>query len=293
MSYIANKLIKLAQAEIGYKEKETNSQLDSKTANAGDENYTKYARDLYNAGYYNGNKNGYDWCEVFVDWLFYQLCGKDAKKAQELISQTGPYGAGCTQSYGYYKAKGRIYSSPCVGDQIYFGSSANAVYHTGIVESVADGYITTIEGNYNEQVARCRYKIGYSSILGYGRPNYDAETAAAPAKAETATSATTYTVCKGDAMWKIAEKYGVSTSALINANPQIENPSLIYAGHKINIPGSAKAPAKPTTYTVQRGDSMWAIAEKLGVDYQALLNANPQVENKSLIYAGQKINIPR
>ena len=40
-----NKLIKVALNEEGYLEKNTNSQLDSKTENAGYNNYTKYARD--------------------------------------------------------------------------------------------------------------------------------------------------------------------------------------------------------------------------------------------------------
>ena len=39
------KLLLTAQAEINYLEKKTNSQLDDKTANAGDNNFTKYARD--------------------------------------------------------------------------------------------------------------------------------------------------------------------------------------------------------------------------------------------------------
>ena len=53
------RLLAIAAAEIGYKEKASNSQLDDKTANAGSNDWTKYARDLYAAGYYNGNKNGY------------------------------------------------------------------------------------------------------------------------------------------------------------------------------------------------------------------------------------------
>ncbi|MCH1978243.1 hypothetical protein MCG44_00545 [Lawsonibacter sp. OA9] len=40
-----DKLISVASAEVGYLEKKSNSQLDSKTANAGSNNYTKYARD--------------------------------------------------------------------------------------------------------------------------------------------------------------------------------------------------------------------------------------------------------
>jgi hypothetical protein len=72
----AKEVIALAKQELGYCEKASNYNLDSKTGNAGSNNYTKYARDLANAGYYNGNKNGYAWCDVFVDWLFYKLYGK-------------------------------------------------------------------------------------------------------------------------------------------------------------------------------------------------------------------------
>ena len=42
-----DKVLTIAHQEIGYVEKRSNSQLDSKTGNAGSSNYTKYARDLY------------------------------------------------------------------------------------------------------------------------------------------------------------------------------------------------------------------------------------------------------
>ena len=77
MAYTASKLLEIARGELGYKEKETNSQLDNPTANAGDGNWTKYARDLHSAGYYQAAKNGYAWCDMFVDWCFWQLAGKD------------------------------------------------------------------------------------------------------------------------------------------------------------------------------------------------------------------------
>lgn len=47
---------------------------------------------------------------------------------------------------------------------------------------------------------------------------------------------TTYTVVRGDSLWRIAVKYEIGVSELIKANSQIANPSLIYAGQKINIP---------------------------------------------------------
>ena len=50
------KVLAVAVAEIGYKEKKSNSQLDDKTANAGSGNYTKYARDFDKKypNWYNG-----------------------------------------------------------------------------------------------------------------------------------------------------------------------------------------------------------------------------------------------
>lgn len=46
----------------------------------------------------------------------------------------------------------------------------------------------------------------------------------------------TYTVVRGDSMWKIAVKYKVGVSEIISANPQVKNPSLIYPGEVLNIP---------------------------------------------------------
>lgn len=46
----------------------------------------------------------------------------------------------------------------------------------------------------------------------------------------------TYTVQRGDSIWKIAAKHQVGMSEIIAANPQIKNPSLIYPGQKLTIP---------------------------------------------------------
>lgn len=46
----------------------------------------------------------------------------------------------------------------------------------------------------------------------------------------------TYVVQPGDSMWKIAVKYQIGLSEIIQANPQIKNPALIYPGQKLTIP---------------------------------------------------------
>ena len=172
-SCTAERLLAIAAAEIGYKEKASNASLDDKTANAGGNNWTKYARDLYAAGYYNGNKNGFAWCDVFVDWCFYQLAGCDAKKAQEVECQTGPLGAGCKYSLEYYQKQGRFFTTnPQPGDQIFFKSDGS-ISHTGIVESVNGSTIVTIEGNASNQVKRINRKMNDGYTYGFGRPKFD------------------------------------------------------------------------------------------------------------------------
>ena len=67
-------VIGIAEEEIGYLEKRSNSQLDSKTANAGSGNYTKYWRDTY------PQYQGQPWCADFVSWCFMKTFGLDNAK---------------------------------------------------------------------------------------------------------------------------------------------------------------------------------------------------------------------
>lgn len=175
-----NKVVDIALGEVGYLEKKSNFNLDSKTSNAGSGNWTKYARDLDGIrDFYNGKKNGYSWCDVFVDWCFVQAFGE--AKARELLCQpTKSAGAGTTASAGYYKAKGQFFKSPKVGDQIFFGNDSGCT-HTGLVYMVDNAMVYTVEGNTSVAsgvvangggVWKKSYALTYSKIYGYGRPNY-------------------------------------------------------------------------------------------------------------------------
>ena len=182
MKCYADDVIKIALAEVGYLEKESNKSLDSDTANAGDGNYTKYARDLDNiSGFYNGRKNGYAWCDVFVDWCFVQAFG--VEKAKELLCQPSKSsGAGCYYSMNYYKNKGQLHFSPKIGDQIFFKNSSGSITHTGLVYDIDNNYVYTVEGNTSGAsgvvangggVCKKKYSLIYDYIAGYGRPTYD------------------------------------------------------------------------------------------------------------------------
>ncbi len=114
----------------------------------------------------------------------------------------------------------------------------------------------------------------------------------------TAVFAFPYTVQPGDTLSGLARRYNTSVQAIANAN-NIANPNLIYAGQVLEIPtdgGGVTPPPPPSpspggTYTVQRGDTLSAIARRFGVTYQAIAQAN-NITNPNLIYVGQVLIIP-
>ena len=162
-------LIQIALAEVGYREKASNAFLDNPDANAGSGNWTKYARDLAAAGYYNGNKNGYAWCDVFVDWCFWKAFGADGQRIQ---CQTGDLGAACVYSAQYFRQQGRYDRNPKPGDQVFFLVNGS-IGHTGIVVKVTGSSVTVVEGNSSDRVQKLSYARSDSRIAGYGHPWYD------------------------------------------------------------------------------------------------------------------------
>lgn len=113
-----DQLLSVAAAEVGYLEKATNADLDSKTANAGSNNYTKYARDVANTNWYNGSKQGFAWCTTFADWCFIQAYGyKNALQMQGFPEKS--LAAVVTYARNYYAAMGRLYATPQVGDRVF------------------------------------------------------------------------------------------------------------------------------------------------------------------------------
>lgn len=184
MPCLAKDAVTIARGEVGYLEKASAAGLDSKTANPGSGNYTKYARDLHRAGYYQASKQGYPWCDVFFDWVIWKLCGEDGARANALTFQTGPYGAGCGGSAQYYKQAGRFRTAdPRAGDQIFFWDAQKTrVAHTGLVTAVEGGCVYTVEGNTSGAsgvvangggVFEKRYYLEDDRIYGYGSPDYD------------------------------------------------------------------------------------------------------------------------
>ncbi|MEJ2301908.1 MAG: LysM peptidoglycan-binding domain-containing protein [Anaerolineales bacterium] len=102
-----------------------------------------------------------------------------------------------------------------------------------------------------------------------------------------------YTIQSGDTLGSIALRFGTTVNALLRANPQITNANQLVPGDQIYIPGSVVTlPSGQTVYIVKQGDNLSTIASDLGTSLNTLVQLNPQISNLSLIYPGQRINLP-
>jgi len=100
------------------------------------------------------------------------------------------------------------------------------------------------------------------------------------------------TVQWGDTLSGIAQQCGTTVHAIQGANPGLG--WWVYAGQVLYIPTGQVSdpgyyPPSGGTYVVQWGDTLGKIAGRLGVGLRDILAANPQIQNPSLIYAGQVI----
>ena len=150
------------------------------------------------------------------------------------------------------------------------------------------------------------------------------QVAAAAAAASTASASPKYTVVAGDTVSRIAQRFGVPTAAVLQANG-LRSSSIIRPGQVLRIPGVATvpslnivpvssvtpvapsvtpvAPPAPAAvvvpapapagaqYIVRSGDTISAIAARFGVSTQSVLDANG-MSASSIIYPGATLRIP-
>ena len=138
------RLIATAESQLGYRE--TSDGL------------TKY-------GIWYGIPDG-AWCAMFVTW-----CAHNSGISTSVI----PFYCGCTAGMKWFVDRNQFgYKEnyiPKRGDIIFFLSDGAG--HTGIVTGVSGNTVYTIEGNTSNMCARRQYPLDYSTITGYGIPNYE------------------------------------------------------------------------------------------------------------------------
>lgn len=163
----ATDVLNVAAKEIGYRE--------GRDANGNWNNRTKF-NTWYAERVNNSTFMTVAWCAIFVSWVAWKA------SALSII----PLHAWTPAGLAWFKARGRVVSTPRRGDIVYFYyASMGRVGHVGIVESVGSGYIVTIEGNTNTNgssqgngVYRLKRAITSSQI--FCRPAYTPTVAPVP-----------------------------------------------------------------------------------------------------------------
>lgn len=133
-----------------------------------------------------------------------------------------------------------------------------------------------------------------------------------PSPAGGGISGSNYTVRPGDTLSGLARQWGVGVSAIRIENGMGPNETTLRPGQRMRIPGAAPAPrprkaaasdavsgaggsgadGSGAQYTVQPGDTVFAIARKLGLSVDDLCSANNLNRSKPAIKAGQTLFVP-
>lgn len=230
MANYAKTVIEIALNEVGYLEKKSNKSLDSKTANAGYGNYTKYGRDMRKL-YPSVMDFPAAWCDAFVDWCFQKAYGVSNAKGL-LGGNFNDYTPSSAQLYKNKKAWG---DTPKIGAQIFF-TNGKRICHTGLVYDFDTRYVYTVEGNTSGAsgvvangggVCKKRYLRTNSKIAGYGYPKYDTESTKTTTSKTNSIKKTVIASAKADKFDEtLAGTYTTSANLHMRDDAGISNKSL-------------------------------------------------------------------
>ncbi len=202
-------------------------------------------------------------------------------------------------------------------------TSTHRVRKGDTLNKIADKYGTSVDAILkmpeNKRVKPRSLRVGQEISIPVAEVRYAEEThktvkEVAAEKSEPlvpiepTTDRITYTVHRGESLGKISQRLGVSVDQICREN-NIGDASRIYPGQKLNVtvkgePRYAEAAPKTTKksestaqaakryYTVQRGDTMWSIAQAHGVDLQTMLKLN-RLSKRSNIYPGQRLIVSK
>lgn len=247
-----NALIATAQAEIGYMEKKSNAQLDDKTANVGDGNYTKYWRDL------KPSWNGSAWCAVWVSWCMYKTFGLETAKKLLKHENDFPYVYCPTLGARFTK-----YANPQRGDIVIFYRNGTFA-HTGIVTKVEGDKFYTIEGNTNNgstiianggSVCSKSYNNSNLPCTKFCRPDYSIVKSIMNSSSTSKPSTSTYKKWVG-----AATKDGTDVFANPTGTSKLSTYPKLNKGNLVDVIGVSE-----TRYQVKIADKFVGYVEKTNI----------------------------
>jgi nucleoid-associated protein YgaU len=103
----------------------------------------------------------------------------------------------------------------------------------------------------------------------------------------------------GDTLWRLAGKYlgdAKDWRVLASCNPQVTDPKRLQVGMSMRLPEEPAHLQSPKRVLVERGDSLWKLAQVHlgdGKAWNCVAQANPELENSDLIFVGRILAIPK
>jgi len=164
------------------------------------------------------------------------------------------------------------------------------------------GIYTVRRGDSFYEIAQ-RYGVAVDDLKGWNNRSsntihpgdklvvYSAALASSDGTDGANTTVRRYTVRRGDSPYEIALSHSVDLDALLAANG-LSRRSNIYPGDELLIPGGGASAPLAINYTVRRGDTLSAIADRHRISLRSLLQANG-LSSRSTIYPGDALRIPR
>jgi len=264
------------------------------------ENGTKYALEYdYDTRMYGFDMYGLPWCDWFSDLSYMAVFGYET--GAKMTYQYPSGSAACSASASFYRANNAWYSTPEVGDQVFFYYSGD-INHVECVIEVNGSSFTTVGGNSSDMVKKNYYTLGDSCIAGFGRPKWSLTLDVADTEEETIEEAsseeTTEDIVPGDIVrvkdgavwytganipswvfdkeWVVLSRYNdrVVLNKSTDGSMSIMSPIDVQYLTKVSS-GEAEKQEDPIftestssddephwEYEVKRGDSLWAIAAR-------------------------------
>ncbi|EUJ27207.1 autolysin [Listeria floridensis FSL S10-1187] len=186
------------------------------------------------------------------------------------------------------------------------GPSWNSNYYAGVWKSNTKSYLDATKALTGTYATDTSYSVKLNNLIKtYNLTQFDTPgSGSVPGSGSSAN--TYYTVVKGDTLWRIATRYGVSVATLKSMNNLSSD--TIYVGQKLIVKkgptltpppsggsnsgsgsGNSGGSSAAQTYQVVAGDSLWRISNKFGVSIANLKTWNGL--KSDLIHPGQTLKV--
>lgn len=146
----------------------------------------------------------------------------------------------------------------------------------------------------NDLSPRAQLKRGQKLVIPVGMADFELVAAdEADSRPEKFGSPSTHVVRRGDTLHRIAKRYGLSLAQLKGLNPELKRREHIHPGQAIVVAkGGGEAAAskrvlKKKTHTVEKGETLYQIADRYGTTLERLRELNPDLSE--VIQPGQKV----